>query len=139
MAYRGWIGSLLLAAVFSARADGQGCGQPNERSVSRSEASKLVYEGIKKHNTGATIHAMADRYDQVFMYFQAIWPNPVGSPVIGNFAVNPFTGDVWNTGGCERVSSPSLRKDQQGIRKRFRLAGRQYARLHAMRPICGGD
>ena len=114
-------------------------GQSTSHRLGTKEASKLVNEGIRRENSGANIHVVSNPYDQDFIYFQATWANPVGSPVIGNFAVNPWTGDVWNTAGCEHLSSPSLKKEQAGIRKRFGLTKEEYAKFHARRPLCGSD
>ncbi len=139
MSLRGWISAFSLVVAFATTAIEVGIGQTTNSRIEATEASKLVYEGIKKHNAGASIHAISNPYDQDFLYFQATWPNPVGSPVIGNFAVNPWTGDVWNAAGCERLTSRSLKSAQEGIRKRFHIAKAEYGKLHAKTPLCGKD
>ena len=53
------------------------------------------------------------------------------------FAVNPWTGDVWNMWGCHRLSTPASRKSQAEIRGRFTAAEmKQYAKLRQLKPEC---
>jgi len=60
---------------------------------------------------------------------------PNGS--FGFFAVNPWTGDVWDLWDCRRLSTPALRKSQAIIRSRFAPKElKQYKRLAAIRPEC---
>jgi hypothetical protein len=55
----------------------------------------------------------------------------------GYFAVNPWTGDVWELWGCHRLSTPALRRSQAAIRRRFtRDEMNQYTRLRGLKPIC---
>lgn len=55
----------------------------------------------------------------------------------GVFAVNPWTGDVWNLWGCRRLATPALRKSQAAIRRRFtREELKQYNRLRRLKPEC---
>lgn len=78
-----------------------------------------------------------NKYDPDFFYFEANWYGPIRtSPHLGNFAVNPWTGDVFNADNCKRLTSPSLKKAQGAIRKRLGLGREDYARLRAKRPVC---
>ncbi|HUC60433.1 MAG TPA: hypothetical protein VMF53_00605, partial [Alphaproteobacteria bacterium] len=55
----------------------------------------------------------------------------------GYFAVNPWTGDVWNLWGCHKMSTPALRKSQAAIRKRFTAdESKHYAELRRLKPGC---
>jgi hypothetical protein len=56
----------------------------------------------------------------------------------GYFAVNPWTGDVWDLWACgKRYSTPALRKAQAAIRKRFTPAEmKEYPRLRDLDPGC---
>jgi len=70
-----------------------------------------------------------------FAYYGASKPPAEGS--FGVFAVNPWTGDVWNLWGCHRLSTPALRKSQAAIRRRFtRDELKQYSRLRRLKPTC---
>lgn len=106
-----------------------------QQKISEEEARKLVYEVVKIHNPSAELTSTPRDDDPDFYFFAASWANPVGSPIIGYFAVNPWTGDVWDS-GCRRLKSPSLRKLQESIRKPLRLNKKMYKELHAKMPIC---
>lgn len=55
----------------------------------------------------------------------------------GYFAVNPWTGDVWDLWGCRQLSTRALRKSQAAIRRRFtREEMKQYGRLARLKPEC---
>ena len=104
--------------------------------ISVQEARRLVYEVVKLHNPGAAVSRMQNSYDREFLYFEVLTTNPVASPVVGHYAVNPWTGDVWNPALCERLTLPSLKRMQERIRKRFKFAEQEYARLRAKKPLC---
>jgi hypothetical protein len=80
-----------------------------------------------------------DPYDPEFIHLDAEWPNPSGSPHIGNFAVNPWTGDAFDADGCKRLSTPLIRKMQKAIRKRSALSAKEYGALRAKKPGCSVD
>ncbi len=53
-----------------------------------------------------------------------------------DYAVNPWTGDVWDLWSCERVSNASLRKMQTEIKQKFNSDEiKEYKRLHNLRPL----
>lgn len=82
-------------------------------------------------------HIWLDRQEGSF-YIIAPLGGEVEAPVTW-LGVNLWTGDVWNTWRCKRLSTARLRKSQAAIRRRFRLdEWRQYARLHKLRPDCSG-
>jgi hypothetical protein len=55
----------------------------------------------------------------------------------GYFAVNPWTGDVWDLWGCRRLSTFTLRKSQAEIRRHLtREERKQYSRLARLKPEC---
>jgi hypothetical protein len=71
-----------------------------------------------------------------FIVFDGL-SKPPAEGSFGVFAVNPWTGDVWNLWGCHRLSTPALRKSQAAIRRRFTPAEmKQYARLRRLKPEC---
>jgi hypothetical protein len=53
----------------------------------------------------------------------------------GWFAVNAWTGDMWNLGGsnCTHLSNPTLRKEQKKIKKQFKDK-KEYERLSRLKP-----
>jgi hypothetical protein len=76
--------------------------------------------------------------DRDFYYFAATWRNPTGSPMTGYYAVNPWTGDVWDVGGCKRLDSAIPRKRREGIRHESGVSKSLYSRLRERRPLCIG-
>jgi hypothetical protein len=113
--------------------------QSQRQKISLREAKQLAYEVIKVHNAGADLINSPRSFDPDFFFFAATWANSSGSPIIGYFAVNPWTGDVWNSAGCEHLSSKRLERLQQDIRKRFHFSSEDYAKLRAKKPMCGTD
>jgi hypothetical protein len=87
------------------------------------DASKLVYEVARVHDTGAEVIRRRDDYDPDFFYFEIV-------------AVNPWTGDVWNPSLCEQVTSPHLKKMQSRIRTKLHLTDKDYTKLRQRKPIC---
>jgi hypothetical protein len=102
----------------------------------------------KIDNSGA-LHLMAEAIGQVdadylvddsdgtpFFVFNGL-SRPPAEGSFGYFAVNPWTGDVWNLWGCHRLSTPALRKSQAAIERRFTRAElKQYDRLRDLKPEC---
>ena len=126
---------LLIASALVAMAGAQ----PPDGKIGIEEARKLAYEAVKVHNPDATLISSPRAFDPDFYFFAATWPNPTGSPIIGYFAVNPWTGDVWNAAGCEHPTSKSIEKLQQEIRRRSHFKRGEYTRLRAKKPICDSD
>jgi hypothetical protein len=70
-----------------------------------------------------------------FYAFEATAEHPDrGSPVIGQFAVNRATGDVWRLVVCEKLDSTSLRQSQAALRKKIGLGPRELRRLSIKAP-----
>jgi hypothetical protein len=72
-----------------------------------------------------------------FYTFQAWRPNPGNGPLLTYyFAVNPWTGDVWDAIGCERITSPALEKEQESIFRRAHLSADRQKALSEKSPGC---
>jgi hypothetical protein len=70
-----------------------------------------------------------------FIYYGVNQPPAEGG--FGFFAVNRWTGDVWDLWGCHELSTLALRKSQRQIRRRFtRHELKQYSRLAQLKPGC---
>jgi hypothetical protein len=55
----------------------------------------------------------------------------------GYYAVNPWTGDVWNLWGCNRPTAPALRRALTEIRHRFTAEeSKHYRKLRRLKPVC---
>jgi len=107
--------------------------------LSADEARELAYEVLGP--TGVTklpkfgLDQYKDPYFPEFLFFEATRENPEAvSGVIGHYAVNPKTKDVWEVVACKRLATPSLRKRQDTIRKRFRFSSEEYRKLKTKKP-----
>jgi len=74
------------------------------------------------------------REDGFFIY--QLWGESYGTK--GWFAVNPWTGDVWDTmagPNCKHYTTPALAKEQEQIKKRFTKAElKEYKHLSELKP-----
>jgi hypothetical protein len=71
-----------------------------------------------------------------FYYFEALWHNPGKSAVIGNYAVDPRTGDVWVSTVCKEMKSKVLKVKQKEIRNRIGLSDEDYKKIKKLGPMC---
>ncbi len=69
-----------------------------------------------------------------FYQFEITWDNPNGSPMIGHFAVNRATGDVWKLVVCRRMESAGLRRLQRTMRRRISLTPKELRQLETKAP-----
>lgn len=103
-------------------------------------AQRLAAEGDHGSATGLGFFdydsGVSRNFTSPFIVFDGL-SKPPAEGSFGVFAVNPWTGDVWNMWGCHRLSTPALRKSQAVIRRRFtRDELQQYARLRQLKPEC---
>lgn len=71
-----------------------------------------------------------------FFVFDGLNESPANGS-FGFFAVNPWTGDVWDLWGCFRLMTPALHLSQFEIRQRFSQDElKHYAELSSLRPDC---
>ena len=62
---------------------------------------------------------------------------PNGSVVVGNYAVDPNTGDVFSaTRSCKEEQNRNLRALQTRIRASLHLSQSEYQRLKTKGPLC---
>jgi hypothetical protein len=99
-------------------------------------AAEAVYGGHKYLKFFDYDSNMSSNFSPPFLVFQGA-SKPPAEGSFGYFAVNPWTGDVWNLWGCHRLSTPALRKSQAAIRERLgREELKQYTRLRRLKPTC---
>jgi hypothetical protein len=111
--------------------------QSPDTRLSADEARKLVSAAIDPNRSKAVLEPMHNPYEPDFLFFEAIDPDPDHSAHMGTFAVNSWTGDVWDTAGfCRRVTSSRLIKMLERIRAHSSLTAAEFARRHASKPIC---
>ena len=68
-----------------------------------------------------------------FQFFQAV-PDPPSGRI--HYPVDLRTGEVWDEGPCEKLTSPSLKKLQSAIRKRIGLTADEYRKIGRPCPFC---
>lgn len=73
-----------------------------------------------------------------FLYFEVTWEGvPNGSVVVGNYAVDLDTGDVFSaTASCDEESNKRLETLQAQIRAKLHMSWSEYQRLKSKGPLC---
>jgi hypothetical protein len=105
------------------------------RKLTLNEARELANQPASAHGP-VDLTESPRPLDRVFYYLAATWRNPTGSPVAGYYAVNPWTGDVWDVSGCKRLDSETLRKRRDAIRRESGVSRSAFARLRNRKPLC---
>jgi hypothetical protein len=99
-------------------------------TISEGIARQLVKEALVTLGaSGPAVEIVHWPYDWApeFYTFQAWRPGVESSNGVGvlqtyYFAVNPWTGDVWDAMACRRITSPTIEKEQEAIWKRSQLS-----------------
>src|SRR5579871_704398 len=110
-----------------------------QRTIGIRTAEKMVREALITLNlNGPSVRIEPFRYDYApeFYAFMAWWPNPNGNPLIGYYAVNPWTGDVWDIIGCRSIASVVINKQRELIWKKSKLIAEAEETLHQKSPAC---
>lgn len=128
--------ALLIALLVICSSSGTSA---QEQKLSKNECSKLALLAATEGPSNPLIRVSEmdfSKYDRMFVYFYAYLDSAAptqASPRIGAFAVNPWTGEVFNTDSCRRIETPKLQSAQRELRKRFRKSNLKYAHL---KPLC---
>lgn len=103
------------------------------------QARKLVYAATDTQLTGVPLEEDHSLYEPDFIILVAIDTNPAHRADIATYAVNAWTGDVWNTAGrCNRVSSAKLRNMLKELQSRSAIDQKATEELRVKKPrICG--
>jgi hypothetical protein len=74
-----------------------------------------------------------------FLFFSVTWGKTAnGSEVVGSYAVDPFTGDVFSaTATCHEEKNKNLEALQKQFRATLNLTQAEYQRLKTKGPRCG--
>jgi hypothetical protein len=129
---------LLLASLCAANASA--VDQP-ERKVTADQARALVLASLnpeQKRLPSLGADPYKDPNTSKFLFFTVTWAGtPNGSVVVGNYAVDARTGDVFSaTVGCEEEKNKNLRVLQTRIRASLHLSQSEYQRLKTKGPLC---
>ncbi len=73
-----------------------------------------------------------------FLFFIVTWEGmPKGSVVVGNYAVDPHTGDVFSaSAACDEEDNKRLRALQARVRATLHLSESDYKKLRTKGPLC---
>ncbi len=137
----GW--KFLAIGVFTLAASGQPPAQLRPRKITETSARELVQQALLalgEKKGSVEIAPLPYPWAPEFYTLQA-WrgPNQAGPDGVGvlqthSFAVNPWTGDVWDLIACTRISSPQLQKEQKAMRKRSRFSSGSWKTLRNKSP-----
>lgn len=126
---------VVIACLFTLYHGASAWGAEVNRKIDQSAAQRLAAEGFFG-SVNDLEYLDPDNNSGPFFVFDGL-SKPPAEGSFGFFAVNPWTGDVWNLWGCHRLSTPALRKSQASIRRRFSQAElKEYERLRRLKPIC---
>lgn len=118
-----------------------GAGQTPEHKVTLSEAKALVLASLTPKQR-RLLRLEAEQYtppnSSKFLFFTVNWEGtPKGSVVVGNYAVDPFTGDVFSaTSSCYEEKNKGLQALQAQVRASLHLSRLEYQRLKTKGPLC---
>ncbi len=115
-------------------------GQPEHR-ITAEQAEALVMASLSPQQR-ALPKVEADQFPPPkpsrFLFFTVMWEGTTnGSVVVGNYAVDPYTGDVWNaSASCDEETNKGLRALQTKVRATLHLSRSQYHQLKTKGPLC---
>jgi hypothetical protein len=129
---------LVLVSLFGIRP------APSEQAGKRitiKQAEALVIAALSPQQRRLpNIEAEADDTQQPsrFIFFIVTWAGtPNGSVVVGNYAVDPATGDVFSaTRECYEFKTKELRSLQLKIRAALQLSEEEYQQRKSKGPLC---
>lgn len=99
-----------------------GLAQARTRDLTQVEARELVYQALdsrERQLPKLDFDFYSDPIARNFYLLAVTWDNPGGSVIVGHFAVNQVTGDVWRLVVCEKLKSPDLKRLQKTMQDRI--------------------
>lgn len=128
----------LLASLWAAQASA--VDNPG-RTITADQARALVLASLspeQKRLPSLGADPYKDPNTTKFLFFTVTWAGtPNGSVVVGNYAVDPHTGDVFSaTIGCEEEKNKSLEALQRRVRATLHLSDAEYRKLKTKGPLC---
>lgn len=110
-------------------------------AVTNKEAEDLVYKALEAKYKWSKLPGFGlaeytfDYYPD-FYFFEATRDNPIGSVILGHFAVNKITADVWEAIGCQRFHSRAIQAQQEKFSRWSGLGNDKLNELERNAP-CG--
>ena len=126
--------------VFAFLCVGSAKGEPQHK-ITAAQAKALVMASLSPQQL-ALPKVEAEQYPSPnpsrFLFFTVTWDGVTnGSLVVGNYAVDPYTGDVWSaTTSCKEEISKDLRALQIKARAILHLSALQYHQVKTRGPLC---
>lgn len=128
--------SLLLSAT---RVHGQ---KPAENRITSDVAQKLVMGALTPQQRRlpelglASYEAPQPSLKSKYLFYTVHWKGrPDGSVVVGNWAVDPRTGDVFNAASNHEEQNKRLQQLQARVRASLHLSAADYRRLKTKGPL----
>ena len=130
------IGFVIIA--FSARsfcATGQ---SPKKIDLDQAKALVIASLTSKERRLPSLAVDPSDDPTSKFIFVTVTWAGtPNGSVVIGNYAVDPYTGDVFSaTVACHEEKNKHLEAPQRKVRATLHLTQAEYQKLKTKGPLC---
>ena len=113
----------------------------SQHKITATQAKALVMASLSPQQL-ALPKVEAEQYPSPnssrFLFFTVVWEGVTnGSVVVGNYAVDPYTGDVWSaTTSCREETNKSLNALQTKARASLHLSASQYHQLKTKGPLC---
>lgn len=106
------------------------------RDLKENEARELIAAGLGIDVSHLSLDPFKLKDSSNFFAYTVLTKNETAgvSPVIGNFAVNRITGDVWELVVCRRITNAAVKRLQEDLQKRIRIGGEEIRRLGASAP-----
>lgn len=111
------------------------------RTITVAEAKILVAAAVPektKHLPKFGVEYFGEPEPSQFYFLTAYWAGaPNGSIVIGNYAVDRSTADVWDAAmECHEIQNPKLQSLQKSMRVRIGLSDPEYEKRKRKGPLC---
>ena len=125
-----------LCPMGARAANGTACKMPSDL------ASALVLTSLSPKQSrlpSLGVDPYRDPNSARFLFFTVTWAGtPNGSVVVGNYAVDPCTGDVFSaTSSCYEERNGKLESLQKKFRASIHLTKADYQKLKTKGPLCG--
>jgi len=111
------------------------------------ETAPAVSEGLAHALAASTLTAAAQRlpgmrfdrekapHPEGFYWFEVTANVPdEASPLLGYFAVNKMTGDVWDPVQCMKLASATIRRFQGQLRQKGKISAAEFHRIAGEAP-----
>ena len=134
---------VLIFFLVSLCATTAGAAGPPEHRITIDQATALVMASLTAQqrrlpSLGIEPEPPSPGNPSRFLFFEVTWEGtPNGSVVVGNYAVDPYTGDVFSsTMSCYEEKNKRLEALQAQVRAKLHLSQSEYRRLKTKGPLC---